>query len=351
MNITEILSTLQELQTVLSKKFKLQKEMKELPHTLTAKKEMLVRLKEDFLQKNQRYEQVKSKVKELREQLAEAEQKRAELEARMEFLQTQREFEAQDKEIRMAAEKEQQIRRDLQREESRMEEIKQELERERLLIEEQEKEISKEEEAIQSSLQEKMKVLEELKREEEKIGPLLDPDMVFKFSRIIQSKEGVGIVPVIKDVCQGCFMLLPREFVNRIRRGEEIIFCPHCSRILFFQEVPEEVPQVEEEEEESFGELSDLVDEDELFEDDLIDDEDSIDFLGEEEEEGETIAPSTLLKHKEAPEEEIEEDLDEEDLDHPLEEEDIDIEDEVDELEEEEEEEEIDEDIDEYDED
>jgi hypothetical protein len=31
-------------------------------------------------------------------------------------------------------------------------------------------------------------------------------------------------------------MILPPQFVNTVRLGEHVEFCPYCSRILFYQE-------------------------------------------------------------------------------------------------------------------
>jgi hypothetical protein len=35
-------------------------------------------------------------------------------------------------------------------------------------------------------------------------------------------------------------MILPAQFVNEVRSGNRIIFCPYCSRILFHQETEED---------------------------------------------------------------------------------------------------------------
>ena len=35
-------------------------------------------------------------------------------------------------------------------------------------------------------------------------------------------------------------MILPANFANQVREGEEINFCPYCSRILYYEEVSED---------------------------------------------------------------------------------------------------------------
>ena len=89
----------------------------------------------------------------------------------------------------------------------------------------------------------------------------MDQEIIFKFERIIQ-RNSEGIVSVKNGVCSGCHMILPAQFANIVREGESINFCPYCSRILYYEEVPET-----EQENASFnfnisGSLADLDDDD-----------------------------------------------------------------------------------------
>jgi uncharacterized protein YbaR (Trm112 family) len=76
---------------------------------------------------------------------------------------------------------------------------------------------------------------------------------------------GRGIVGIRGGVCMGCHMILPVQFANTVRQGEEIVFCPYCSRILYYEEAEE--GQEEFFDIEDAGSLSDLDDmEEEEFE-------------------------------------------------------------------------------------
>ncbi len=85
-------------------------------------------------------------------------------------------------------------------------------------------------------MSEKVTILEGLNAQRETLVKNLDDDLVFKFERIIRNKDGKGIVPIHGLVCQGCHMTLPVQFVNTVRKDEEIEFCPYCSRILYYDE-------------------------------------------------------------------------------------------------------------------
>ncbi|MCK4540840.1 MAG: nucleic acid-binding protein [Spirochaetales bacterium] len=259
--IQEVFDKLRTLQDILSKKHEIERDITEIPKALTTKTELLTRLKKLYIEKNSLIEETRSELKGLRIRLDEAERRREEYEKQMDLIKTQREYEALDKEIKKATEKEQQYRKDIFREEKELEELIFALERDEKMIAQQEEELHNEQEKRKNESQEKEELLSKLKAEEKNITPGLDEEILFKFERIIRSKAGLGIVPVKNSVCTGCHMILPAQFVNDVRDGEDIFFCPYCSRVLFFDE--EESSEVFSFSDEDSGSLADLADLDE----------------------------------------------------------------------------------------
>ena len=103
------------------------------------------------------------------------------------------------------------------------------------MIKSQESDLSSEKNSIDSQIAGYNKELDKLKKKEDDITPSLDQEILFKFQRIIQ-RNTEGIVAVKNGVCTGCHMILPAQFANTVREGENILFCPYCSRILFYEE-------------------------------------------------------------------------------------------------------------------
>jgi uncharacterized protein len=237
----EVYAKLRGLQDILSRKFEVERDMKEIPKILTTKIELMNRLKKSYVDKNEEINAKKQRIKEIRNKMLEAEMERDKYEQQMDNIKTQREYEALDKEIKTAAEKESDLRNQLQKEEKILEEMVSNIEREELMIKKQEEEIKSEQSRIKHELKEKGKLLKNLEKEESKIAPGLDEEILFKFERIIKSKSGVGIVPILKDICTGCHMILTAQFTNDVRLLDKIMFCPNCSRILFYQEDEEDI--------------------------------------------------------------------------------------------------------------
>ncbi|MCL2440331.1 MAG: C4-type zinc ribbon domain-containing protein [Treponema sp.] len=262
------LEKLRDLQEIIYEKIGLNKSIQEIPKLLGTQEELLSRLKKTFIERNADYERTKAEEIDLKNKLFETEALRERNEKNTEHAIPQREFEILEKVIKELTEKETQYRKDLQQKEKLLFELDGKIKEQTAMIEQQEKELEERRKKIEAEINDKQKQLEVLRKKETKLTENLDPEVVFKFERIIRNKMGIGIVAIKGNVCMGCHMILPVQFANEVRIGEEFIFCPYCSRILYYEE------SAEGEEDffntEDTGALSDLddIEEDEYEDDD-----------------------------------------------------------------------------------
>jgi len=182
------------------------------------------------------YEKLRAAEEESRTLLREAEAAREKAEKTIAEISTQREYEALDKERHTAEENEQKYGREVQQKEKAIIDLKHDIDRYGSLIADQEKELADRRAVIDSEKADKNAEIEALQREERELTDDLDKEVVFKFERILRNKMGIGIVAIKGNVCMGCHMILPAQFSNKVRSGEEFVFCPYCSRILFYEE-------------------------------------------------------------------------------------------------------------------
>ncbi len=266
--MTEVFDKLKSLQDVLVEKYDLEKKIESSPKQLDSQDELLARLKKEYIEKNKSYEEIKTVVDQLRKELSEAEASREKGEKDMDSITSHREYEALEKQISEATEKEASIRKDLQREEKKLAELNESLKADEAMISSQESDLNESKSALSNQIQEYKDQLENLKKQEEEITPGLNQEIVYKFQRIIQ-RNSEGIVAVKNGVCTGCQMILPGQFANEVRDGEKILFCPYCSRILFYQEVNED----EAEDFSALDETGSLADFDDEFADERDEDE------------------------------------------------------------------------------
>jgi predicted nucleic acid-binding Zn-ribbon protein len=233
------LNKLMTLQNILSEKIRLEHEKQEIPKQLVALEEAHNRTRKVFIDKNLEFEKVKSAEEDARASQREAEAAREKAERTISEISTQREWEALDKERRAAEEKEIQFRKEVQAKEKMLQDLNEQITQYSSLIEQQEKELAEKHAGIEAELAEKNIQQDSLQKKEKNLTDDLDKEVVFKFERIIRNKEGVGIVAIKGNVCMGCHMILPAQFSNNVRDGDDFIFCPYCSRILYYEESAE----------------------------------------------------------------------------------------------------------------
>ncbi|MDR0628929.1 MAG: C4-type zinc ribbon domain-containing protein [Treponema sp.] len=263
-----IFENLRALQDILSQKIILEQDIQETPKILNTQEELLARFKKTFIEKNQDYERARLAEAEYRSLLMEAEHSREHAEKNMDSINTQREYEALDKEIRDASDKEQQYRKELQNQERILLDLDEQMRQNAALVQQQEAELAERRASIEVEIAEKKAQVAQLREQERAVTPDIDAEILFKFERIIRNKMGRGIVAIKGGVCMGCHMILPAQFANTVRQGEEIVFCPYCSRILFYEE--------SEQGEEDFFAIEDagsLVDLDDIEDDDYEEEE------------------------------------------------------------------------------
>lgn len=78
--------------------------------------------------------------------------------------------------------------------------------------------------------------LEGLKKQRAELAAKVDKVKLSKYERIIKNKNGLAVVPVSGEACQGCFRVMPPQVINEIRMKKDLVFCDSCARILYLEE-------------------------------------------------------------------------------------------------------------------
>jgi predicted nucleic acid-binding Zn-ribbon protein len=60
-------------------------------------------------------------------------------------------------------------------------------------------------------------------------------DLLAQYERVKKRNNGVGVIPVWKAVCKGCHMNIPPQLYNELQRSNDLLSCPNCNRIMYFQ--------------------------------------------------------------------------------------------------------------------
>lgn len=75
-----------------------------------------------------------------------------------------------------------------------------------------------------------------LKDKRGKILHRLEPRLIATYERIRRAKNGLAVVPVVRNACGGCFKTLPPQRILEIREMNRLYLCEVCGRILVWDE-------------------------------------------------------------------------------------------------------------------
>jgi uncharacterized protein len=67
------------------------------------------------------------------------------------------------------------------------------------------------------------------------IAAQLNGDLIQRYEMIFSRRGGMAVVAVADGICQGCFMNIPPQLSNEIRKSERLHLCPSCHRILYYK--------------------------------------------------------------------------------------------------------------------
>ena len=68
------------------------------------------------------------------------------------------------------------------------------------------------------------------------LAPELRPATLKRYNMLRTKRNGSAVVQTVNGVCQGCFMTIPPQQYNEVRKGDKLNYCPTCQRILYFRE-------------------------------------------------------------------------------------------------------------------
>ncbi len=74
----------------------------------------------------------------------------------------------------------------------------------------------------------------QLKAERDVLAKIAPQAILEIYEKLLRNKRDRVIVPVENRICQGCHIALTAQHELLVRRGENIVFCDHCSRIHYW---------------------------------------------------------------------------------------------------------------------
>jgi predicted nucleic acid-binding Zn-ribbon protein len=94
-------------------------------------------------------------------------------------------------------------------------------------------------EGERKKLQEKMaqgeKAWNERVERREVLSKQIESKLVKLYHTLKEKRQGVGVVSVKNETCQGCFVNVPPQLFIEVQKNNALVRCPHCNRILYWE--------------------------------------------------------------------------------------------------------------------
>lgn len=89
---------------------------------------------------------------------------------------------------------------------------------------------------MQEEIKELDKQLEALQQQRPHLIEGVEKSLLKTYSLLMERKGGQAVAAVVRGVCQACHIGLPPQDFNNLLKGDAILTCPHCNRLIYWGE-------------------------------------------------------------------------------------------------------------------
>ncbi len=75
--------------------------------------------------------------------------------------------------------------------------------------------------------------LADLDRQQKTLSVLVDKPLLVRYNRLKTLRKGYAVAQLREGACGGCQLQLPPQLVAEVKRGDELMDCSYCHRILY----------------------------------------------------------------------------------------------------------------------
>lgn len=114
------------------------------------------------------------------------------------------------------------------------------VEEEKNLLKGEKELVEEEKEKVRSAIEtiNKNKKAKDVERQNQ--AQVVEPRLLKKYDTLRSHRNGLAVANVLHGVCQGCFMSIPPQKYNMLLKGDQLLDCPSCQRIVYHQPVTDQ---------------------------------------------------------------------------------------------------------------
>jgi hypothetical protein len=235
MNIKEEIDKLTKLQEVDAQILKLTEEKNQIPERIANLEESFRNKQKDLIQLEEKVRQLQMKRKEKELELSSREESIKKYQIQLYQVKSNKEYQSLQKEIEGLKADNSILEDEIIAFLEEIDGLKAEILKEKDVLSQEEEKMELQKTSFKERIAELEKQLNELNSVRKDMASRVDREVLSKYERILKNKDGLAVVPVRNNACQGCFMGLPPQVINEIKMQDRLIICEVCSRILYLE--------------------------------------------------------------------------------------------------------------------
>lgn len=232
--LADQLKTLTQLQKIDYEIYHLQKELSDCPAIEKKLEGDFEKKKGAFKAAEDELRTIQLKQKEKEVELQTIEEKIKKLQVQLYQVKTNKEYAAMELEIKGLKADKSLLEEDIIRLLDATDQAKGRSAKEKEVLQAEEGKLKEEKERFQKRAGEIRSRVSGLEEERKAYLASVDPKLMRQYERLLKSRGGLALVPVVENSCGGCHMELPPQVVNEIQLQEKLIVCESCARILYW---------------------------------------------------------------------------------------------------------------------
>ena len=234
--MSELIESLRKLQAVDAELYRLRNEQQQKPLLLERSQQLLAeeQAKAQSLEARLKASQIQHKAHELELLTQEANLKK--LQAQLFQVKTNKEYTAMQHEIDQSKADVSLLEEEIIRVLDAIDQAKREFEAQAARVAQQHARAQAEEARIQAELQAIQSQIAQLERQRHTLTPSVRSEVLAVYERVLANRDGLALVPLVKDSCGGCHMVQPPQVINQVALGTKLVTCESCNRILYLEE-------------------------------------------------------------------------------------------------------------------
>ena len=154
---------------------------------------------------------------------------------RLNELKTNKEYQAHLFEIELARKKKDLLEEAVLTVLERIEQNEKEVKEVEESLRDAEEKFNREKAELESQITTLNQELSELERQHQEHARLMDAKLLARYSKLKNARKGFAVAQVRNGTCSGCRLQIPPQLVAEVKRGDQLLNCSYCHRILYWE--------------------------------------------------------------------------------------------------------------------